>query len=180
MSKQQNLIAARNEVRATTNLLINARKFVAALEEALDAAPEGTDITGLLSTRSTATARVAELEAIKVQAEADAEASRVAIRKQVTFRRVEWDADDTITAELVPAKFGDSTWEVYFDGELVGTVGSYSGSIDRHAGRIRIPGKERTLWSVEPKQSGHRSQLGYTSRADALRQLYRWNTTYNK
>jgi len=82
-----------------------------------------------------------------------------------------WETE-TIEVTLRPTKFSNGDeWEVYdAKGTWVGTISRYSGSLDRQAGRLRIPGKERILWSE--KRAGSRYTMwDNVSRADAIRAL---------
>lgn len=91
--------------------------------------------------------------------------------KTITMRRHSWDPNSTIEVVLYPHKYASKDVEVFLDDQWIGTVGSYTGSLDRHAGRLRIPGKTRTLWTSEVTREGARTLYGYVSRADAIRTL---------
>lgn len=64
-------------------------------------------------------------------------------------------------------------WSVEYEGRVIGTVGRYTGSLDRktHRGLLRVPGKPRTLWSACGAYAGARTINRRLSRADALRWL---------
>lgn len=60
------------------------------------------------------------------------------------------------------------------DGQLLGTVTSYRGSLDRRAGNLRVPGKMRTLWSFQAAGEERTNYwAGCTSIAQAIRHLLR-------
>lgn len=64
----------------------------------------------------------------------------------------------------------DTGDEVYYKGEWIGTVKGYTGSLDRKAGRLRIPGKQRRLWTYQTPGDS-RGMYGQVSRADCIRYL---------
>lgn len=76
----------------------------------------------------------------------------------------------TVDVVLHKTKYGDGD-EVYVDGHWLGTVVGYTGSLDRSAGRLRIPGKTRRLWATRGTHKGAREYYGFVSRAAALRYL---------
>ena len=97
-----------------------------------------------------------------------------AVAKRVVIAKRWWD-DATHEVDLIESKFGNDEWEVYLpDGTWIGTVGRYTGSLDRRiAGtRLRHPGKRRTLWH-EQGTSYDRAFYGQVSRADCIRTLIR-------
>lgn len=92
--------------------------------------------------------------------------------REVTLRRRSWEPDSTITVTL-DQQHGQDEWQVTYQGQLLGTVDRYRGSLDRplHRGsRIRREGKRRILWGDRPP-GGRRWTGGHYSRADAIRRL---------
>ena len=136
-----------------TRQLIKARAAERAMYKALEAVEgvEGTDITGLLTTRRELGERIAELEVQRAEAMEAEEKARRANRRKVTIRRREWDADDKVTVEVVPGKIYGQ--EVYYKGEHLGLV----------------DGKEAGAWTASPV-SGY-SRPGLRNRAEAIRVL---------
>lgn len=97
--------------------------------------------------------------------------SATAKPKTVTFKRFAY-SDAKVEVTLVPK--GEALWDVLHKGVKVGAISSYEGSIDRSAGRLRTPGKSRTLWGIEGSYVDGRyipGRYGLTSRAEALRRL---------
>lgn len=98
-----------------------------------------------------------------------------AVPKTITMRRLSWRPEETIEVTLVKrhsyTEGYDNGDDVYLDGKWIGTVGKYIGSLDRKVGRLRHPGKQRTLWSAQGTDRGARSLHGFVSRADAIRWL---------
>lgn len=95
--------------------------------------------------------------------------------KTVTVRRWQHNPKDVVTVELQPAA-GHDEWHVLVDGQEIGRVGRYTGTLDRslHRGSpIRRPGKRRPLWSYTRPGWGRVGEQ-YT-RADAIRALLRIN-----
>src|SRR5690625_3038638 len=161
-----------------TRQLIKARKAESAMREVLEAA-EGIGLGAeqeneLLRSKTQITKRVIELEAKQAEAKEAEEKARRAKAKTVKVRRYEWDEDSTVEVHLVPAEHSDTQWEVIYQTRHIGRVGSYTGSLDRQSGRLRIPGKERKLWHTQTprSRSAYVSPLyGRVSRADAIRHL---------
>src|SRR5690625_2608505 len=140
-----------------TRLLIKARKAESAMREVLEAA-EGIGLGAeqeneLLRSKVQISQRVGELEAELKQAKAAEEKARRAKAKTVKVRRYEWDEDSTVEVHLVPAEHSDTEWEVVYQTRHIGRIGSYTGSLDRQSGRIRIAGKERKLWHTQTPRS---------------------------
>lgn len=100
--------------------------------------------------------------------------------KTIRLRRYSWDPDELVEVELVPDKYTpDRRWEVRQGDAVLGTVGRYEGSLDRKimGTRLRQPGKRRTLWSSKNPERDARTNHSYTSRAEAIRDLFnhqRW------
>ena len=67
---------------------------------------------------------------------------------------------------------GEYSTKVYFLGIYLGEIESYEGSLDRHSGMIRIPGKPRTLWAARANNDT-RTSSQFKTRGDALRHLSR-------
>lgn len=94
--------------------------------------------------------------------------------KVVTIKPRWWDSHEPYEVTLIPMPtYGHgevNEWEVKRGGKTLGWVGRYTGSLDRKAGRLRIPGKDRILWHLhtDRRSSG---LYEYTSRADAIRYL---------
>ena len=83
----------------------------------------------------------------------------------------QWETDE-IVVHTLPHEFARDDVEVYLpDGTWLGTVSRYRGSLDRPAGRLRIPGKTRTLWSYRTAGGSVYSMFGQVSRADCIRSL---------
>lgn len=90
----------------------------------------------------------------------------------LTLRQRAWESGTPLTVATVPHRFNSDAVEVYLlDGTWIGTVGSYSGSLDRKDGRLRIPGKTRKLWFAQATYEGARGLYEFVSRADAIRWL---------
>src|SRR5690606_4771626 len=122
---------------------------------------EGTDITGLLTTRRELGERIAELEAQRAEAREAEQKARRAKAKTVKVRRHEWDEDSTVEVHLVPAEYSDNEWEAVYQTRHIGRAGSYADT-------------QRKLWTVQTprSQSVYASPLyGMASRADAIRYL---------
>lgn len=66
---------------------------------------------------------------------------------------------------------GDNDFNVSYRVKPIGSVGSYIGTLDRPAGRLRIVGKVRKLWWSKTTGSRGVSIYGHYSRADAIRSL---------
>lgn len=96
----------------------------------------------------------------------------------VTLRRRQWESPDkpqTVVALRKRKSYSagyDAGDDVYVDGRWVGTVCRYTGSLDRKIGRLRSPGKRRTLWSAE-QPGDSRAMYEFVSRAEAIRWLLR-------
>jgi hypothetical protein len=69
--------------------------------------------------------------------------------------------------------------DVYLGEVYIGSVQGYTGSLDRKAGRLRIPGKQRRLWSYYTPDS-RRGLFGQVSRADCIRDLIHWHERRNR
>jgi hypothetical protein len=94
--------------------------------------------------------------------------------KTITIRQRAYEPKSEKTFNLRPSKYATQGWEVFReDGVWIGTVSRYTGSLDRKAGRLRIPGKTRTLWAATGTYQGARGLYGMVSRADAIRYLDR-------
>lgn len=99
-------------------------------------------------------------------------------RKAKRFRLHSWDPDTATTVWLAlehDASYS-TTWAVYKTeegGERVGYLHRYTGTIDRQVGRLRSPGKRRTLWSSSDDPTGGNFWQKEVSAADALRDLLR-------
>lgn len=93
--------------------------------------------------------------------------------RTIRLRAWPWDPDSVIEVILHPGRTEDE-WEVEYAGQRHGRVGRYEGSLDRptYGGRLRIPGKRRTLWSSK-RPDEDRPWHGRTSRAEAIRHLLR-------
>jgi hypothetical protein len=79
------------------------------------------------------------------------------------------------TVLIQPTQFGIDEIEVYLsDGTWIGTIGKYTGTLDRKikGTRLRHIGKRRTLWHYNGTGDG-RAMYGQTSRADCIRSLIR-------
>lgn len=99
-------------------------------------------------------------------------------RKAKRFRRYSWKPEDVVTLWLAeePNTAHQTTWAVYDveeGGEPLGYLTRYSGSLDRKVGRLRVQGKQRTLWSTSQDRLGGNYWQQDVSAADALRRLLR-------
>ena len=90
----------------------------------------------------------------------------------IKMRRRGYDPQSVIEVTLVKRKSHSENYDngddVYVDGKHLGSVSPYTGSLDRKAGRLRIPGKRRRLWSSRYAAS-NRPTFGHVSRAEAIR-----------
>lgn len=90
----------------------------------------------------------------------------------VKMRRWGYDPASEIEVTLTPAIYApDREWVVVVGDREVGRVGRYVGSLDRKIGRLRSPGKSRTLWWSRRPGPDSRSIHGHVSRAEAIRWL---------
>jgi hypothetical protein len=90
----------------------------------------------------------------------------------LTIRERPWDPESTIELglERLP-DYGEGRWSLTYGGRFIGQVSKYTGSLDRTIGRLRWPGKRRTLWAAHPPVG--RTNWGHISRAEAVRWLLR-------
>lgn len=96
--------------------------------------------------------------------------------KRITIKTRAWESEPERQVDLIPHEFASDEWEVYLpDGAWIGTVGRYTGSLDRKikGTRLRHPGKRRTLWYVQGTHKHSRPLYGQVSRADCTRVLIR-------
>lgn len=94
--------------------------------------------------------------------------------KTITIRNRAWETgrpEIVVTARKQKSVYGDDLEIFKEDGTWIGTVGSYTGTLDRPAGRLRIVGKSRKLWHNTGTYEGARAMYGQYSRADAIRWL---------
>lgn len=89
--------------------------------------------------------------------------------RTVTVRRWSTRPDSARAVDLRPGSAGRH--EVYLDGQHLGSILSYRGSLDRTVERVRLPGTPRTLWAARRPEVDARSLHNLTSRADAIRHL---------
>lgn len=94
-----------------------------------------------------------------------------AAAKTVRVRRYASDPASEVEVTLTEVSTGSDSWTVQHGDRVLGEVGSYEGSLDRptYGGRLRRPGKRRTLWWCSRPGAGRVS--GEASRASAIRWL---------
>jgi hypothetical protein len=93
--------------------------------------------------------------------------------KVITMRRWSWVPESKIEVTLREA-MGTDTWTVIYEGNEIGIVHSYEGSLDTPLGkgsRIVRRGKRRKLWASRKAGTGERLDYEHTSRADAIRRM---------
>lgn len=106
-------------------------------------------------------------------------------RRAKRFRRFSTDPTSTVTLWLGPPRDAGHqvTWAVYdaeTGGNRLGYLHRYTGSLDRVVGRVRYPGKRRTLWCTSHQAAGDNYWQQCVSAAEALRRLTRPDPLSNR
>ena len=90
----------------------------------------------------------------------------------IRIREHSWDPESTIELDMEKLERWDDRWRISYEGKVLGEVSRYTGSLDRKIGRLRWPGKQRTLWAAYPDGDG-RGSYEHVSRAEAIRWMLR-------